>query len=209
MLPEDWKDAIKVGESTLCRLSGEDEQQLLSSFQRCMRMPQTANSKFFSGSNPVSVERRHFDLLASNIYWVAEKTDGMRFLMFCTRHNGLKLCLLVDRRHAMFVAPMPMHGACFQGTVLDGELVLNKATGVMQYCVFDAVALCGSFVGALPYSKRMTYLRLCMDAFHLVTWRPGNRQIITYTWVESANASHSPREYLDGSHDMTTVGGPL
>ena len=50
-----------------------------------------------------------------------------------------------------------------QGTVLDGELVVNKANGVMQYCVFDAVALCGSFVGALPYSKRLTYLRLCMD----------------------------------------------
>ena len=47
--------------------------------------------------------------------------------------------------------------------MLDGELVLNKATGVTQYCVFDAVTLCGSFVGALPYSKRLTYLRLCLD----------------------------------------------
>ena len=41
--------------------------------------------KIFPGPQPVSIERKHFDILKTNEYWVCEKTDGVRFIFLAVK----------------------------------------------------------------------------------------------------------------------------
>ncbi|CAG8526912.1 17882_t:CDS:10, partial [Gigaspora rosea] len=73
---------IKVG----FRLNDEYADTLLPRIRKLLRSE--PNSKRFPGTQPVDFELCHFDLLESEEYFVRDKTDGKRYIMFFTAKDG-------------------------------------------------------------------------------------------------------------------------
>ena len=57
----------------------------------------TKGKGIFPGSQPISIEYRHFDILKSNPYVVCEKTDGVRFMMLAFMFDYKKKTIFVNR----------------------------------------------------------------------------------------------------------------
>jgi len=45
----------------------------------------------FPGCQPISIERKHFDILSKNDYVVCEKTDGTRYMMLTFMYESKKV----------------------------------------------------------------------------------------------------------------------
>lgn len=115
--------------------------------------------KSFPGSLCVSLERENIGMIQKKEYWVCEKTDGFRFLMFITRFKGLKLVLLIGRNMGedMYVIGMKnVPRGMYQGTVLDGEIVVDKRSGQTCFMIFDCLATEGINVSQKKFSERIT-----------------------------------------------------
>lgn len=117
---------------------------------RLWKLPQTRARN--PAPNPVSLERKDMLLLKHNKYVVAEKTDGVRYLLLLSqypRHLGGQPCaVMIDRRDVMFEVRVMAEEDVFQGSLFDGELVWEYEGG--QYIpprqvllVFDTVACRG------------------------------------------------------------------
>ena len=109
----------------------------------------------FPGPQPVSIERVHMEGLFNKPYWVCEKSDGMRFLLVCTRYLGKPYCFLVDRRLDVYMLNLEIVTDAFDGTILDGELVRNKVTHCFEYLVYDSTMVKGESTMNLPHSERI------------------------------------------------------
>jgi len=94
------------------------------------RVWESADPSFFPGPQPISIERKHFKVLASQPYVVCEKTDGVRHMLVCFEaSDGKKICALADRAFHVTYTTLTVP----RDTVLDGELM----DGV--YYVYDAI----------------------------------------------------------------------
>lgn len=95
---------------------------------------------YFPGPQPVSIERRHFQILKSGNYVVCEKTDGERHMLVAIMFEGKKKCVLVNRSFKMVEVPINLKKSAFEGTILDGELYENTLM------IYDAVRVAGKSV---------------------------------------------------------------
>ena len=123
------------------RLSGESATEIVK------QMSELAmdDHKFprLPGPNPVSIERKDFEKLKTKGYVIAEKTDGVRFIMMFTRLFGFKVCTIIDRSMAAYLVPLQaIPRVLFQGTIFDGELTVDKQ-GRKCFILFDAVVVSG------------------------------------------------------------------
>ena len=79
--------------------------------------------------NPVSIERSHLDFLQKNInsFVVAEKSDGVRYLLLLGRHGAAQepYSVMINRKFEIFEVSVYANPAYFDGSVFDGELVLE------------------------------------------------------------------------------------
>lgn len=130
----------------------EDRDALLKTLCSMWGIAQTDR---FPGATCISIEREHFVDLQSFKYWVCEKTDGVRYLMMCVVYKDLKLITLINRNFEIFLLGINVPTALFQGTILDGELVMNKKTERVEFLVFDAVCISGRSVRDLPFHQRI------------------------------------------------------
>lgn len=129
---------------------------------------QTVN---FPGAQPVSFARRHLDELQRVDYYMCEKTDGIRCLLFLTHYispQGLAVESqhLIDRKNDYYhIAQGFLHiprtaddvGSFHTGTLLDGELVLDRqADGStrLAYYIFDILALDAGSVTDRAFNTR-------------------------------------------------------
>jgi hypothetical protein len=96
---------------------------------------------------------------------VAEKTDGIRFMMCCLRLYDIKLCFIVDRAMTVYLLPLKcIPRVLFQGSIFDGEITVNKA-GTPVFVLFDAVVLSGITVSQLPLSDRLVAMQRSLRSF--------------------------------------------
>ena len=140
----------------------------------------------FPGAQPVSFARRHLRELQETDYFMCEKTDGIRCLLFLTQLVGdeteplIEAQFLIDRKNEFWYVPRdslhlprPDDIASFhQGTILDGELVRQRTGSnshgqqtILKYLIFDCLAVDGENITSRPFDKRLARI----DA---LIWRP-------------------------------------
>ncbi|KAA8564140.1 hypothetical protein MFRU_032g00920 [Monilinia fructicola] len=123
----------------------------------------------FPGAQPVSFTRRHLDELMREDYYVCEKSDGFRYLLYLTDDENHEEChYLIDRKNDYWWIPkgglhfpIPRDVTGFhKDTLIDGELVFDKLpNGDMQpkYLVFDCMVLDGNSLMNRTLDKRIAY----------------------------------------------------
>lgn len=125
------------------------------------------NARFVVHRNPcpqpVSLERKHFDIIRANQYVVADKSDGVRYTLFLTRVGGREVAVLIDRKLEIYQCPVAATKKCFDGSIFDGELLWHHRTGAVTcqtFLVFDAVAWRGDkSIGSQSLHTRLELIR--------------------------------------------------
>ena len=123
----------------------------------------------FPGAQPVSFASKHLDELQREDYYVCEKTDGIRCLMYLTEDQGQEVVYLIDRKNDFYHVlnlHFPLEGdnpeAFHTQTILDGELVnetQQDGSFKMQYLVFDCLVMDGNILTHRTLDKRLAYFR--------------------------------------------------
>ncbi|KIJ35792.1 hypothetical protein M422DRAFT_180359 [Sphaerobolus stellatus SS14] len=123
----------------------------------------------FPGSQPVSFGKKDLAKLEQQDYWVCEKSDGVRVLVFINRVENTTDVYLIDRNdHYRFVSGyyFPSHAdpaIPLGDTILDGELVIdvNPATGQQEtrLLLFDCLVHNEQNIMKKPLSSRYGRLK--------------------------------------------------
>ncbi|KAM0284839.1 hypothetical protein ACHAQH_001760 [Verticillium albo-atrum] len=123
----------------------------------------------FPGAQPVSFARKHLGELRRQDYFVCEKSDGIRYLLYLTEEAGAETVYLIDRKNDYW--RVENHNLHFplkddvQGwhtrTIIDGELVLDIEDGkqVPRFLIFDCLVLDGQNLMQRSYDKRIAYVK--------------------------------------------------
>ncbi|ERF70410.1 hypothetical protein EPUS_05229 [Endocarpon pusillum Z07020] len=120
----------------------------------------------FPGAQPVSFASRHLSELRHQDYYVCEKTDGIRYLMYCTRDGDRDIHYLIDRKNDYYYVPglhFPKQDdktfASFHSeTIFDGELVEDTypdGHSELKFLVFDCLVLDSDLLTTKPLDKRL------------------------------------------------------
>lgn len=129
------------------------------------------HNKSFPGAQPVSFSEEHFDELIREDYYLCEKTDGIRYLMYMTSDNGRSVIYLIDRKNDYYYVPglfFPHHenNPNFQrfheNTILDGELVEEKHTDghtEVKFLVFDCLVTDNQSCTHRTLDKRLAFFQ--------------------------------------------------
>ena len=144
------------------------EGDLLLSFRREVATLLGRQTLGFPGAQPVSFAARHKLELQKQDYYVCEKSDGIRCLMYMTSDGPDEVVYLIDRKNDYYHVPnlhfpIGKDGAEFHtGTLVDGELVNDEQpNGSLQltYLVFDCLMLDGNSLMHRTLDKRLAYFR--------------------------------------------------
>jgi mRNA guanylyltransferase len=129
------------------------------------------NNTKFPGAQPVSFSAEHIEELKHQDYYVCEKTDGVRYLMWFTEDGAQDIHYLIDRKNNYWFVPglhFPHNeDKSFQryhkDTILDGELVEDRIPGresVIKFFVFDCLVLNKLPLMHRPLDKRLGYFKV-------------------------------------------------
>lgn len=149
------------------------DQQLAMGFRQEVAELLGRNSINFPGAQPVSFAAKHLLELQKQDYYVCEKSDGIRCLMYITEeineHGRREIVYLIDRKNDYYWVedmhfpvslddPTDFHS----GTLVDGELVNDKMPdGSIQlnYLIFDCLILDGQNLMHRTLDKRLGYFK--------------------------------------------------
>lgn len=115
----------------------------------------------FPGAQPVNMCKRNVPDVQRGAYFVAEKTDGVRYLMLSVpASGGGETCVLVDRSMNVFrvIGGAFLAGVLGSGTILDGELVHNRSKKTAIFVAFDILRHRDQDLVALSFIRRLTIL---------------------------------------------------
>lgn len=133
-----------------------------------------SNPGKFPGAQPISFEEKHSQVLLEKNYFVSEKADGIRLLLFSclvnvALHGPPKFApqtLLIDRKNDYYKINgfgFPQNSSSFlTDTVVDGELIYDKTSEgkqILYFLAFDALMVDGKSLVDKPYTSRLGYLR--------------------------------------------------
>ncbi|KAJ5929273.1 hypothetical protein N7454_007121 [Penicillium verhagenii] len=150
------------------------EHDLADQFRREVAQLLGRTNLNFPGAQPVSFSAKHLVELQKEDYYVCEKTDGIRCLMYFARGDpeseSPEIHYLIDRKNDYrFVPglhfPLP-NDDTFQSyhvdTLVDGELVndiYEDGSQQLKYLVFDCLVLDGQSLMHRTLDKRLAYFK--------------------------------------------------
>ncbi|KIX03757.1 uncharacterized protein Z518_07310 [Rhinocladiella mackenziei CBS 650.93] len=158
-------------DSLIARVGGQwAGPELQREFQREVADLLQRSNRSFPGAQPVSFAARHIQELKSEDYYVCEKTDGLRYLMYLTQDGDRDIHYLIDRKNDYYYVPglhFPHHEdktfhRFHTNTILDGELVEDKyldRPSVIKFLVFDCLVLDNTLLMQRPLDKRLAYFK--------------------------------------------------
>lgn len=138
----------------------------------------TKGKGIFPGSQPISIEYRHFDILKSSPYVVCEKTDGVRFMMLAFLFDNKKKTIFVNRALEMFDCPLNFRKLVYDGTIVEGEMYGDT------FMMYDMLMSCGKIIGDQDFLTRLDHMekfkkmlmslkydpvKLALKTFHLMS----------------------------------------
>ncbi|EOO04446.1 putative mrna capping enzyme alpha protein [Phaeoacremonium minimum UCRPA7] len=147
------------------------EGQLLYHLRREVADLLQRNQISFPGAQPVSFAQKHIDELLSRDYYVCEKTDGIRYLLYLTSdETGSEIHYLIDRKNDFWFIHhknlhFPLQGddqAFHTRTIVDGELVIDEepdGTKKPKFLVFDCLVIDGKVLLERSLDKRLAYFQ--------------------------------------------------
>ncbi|BEI85152.1 hypothetical protein CcaverHIS002_0505530 [Cutaneotrichosporon cavernicola] len=125
----------------------------------------------FPGAQPVSFAGASLDLLEKLDFWVCEKSDGVRVLLFIVYNmmTASQEVWLIDRKQRYF-SIQNLHFTHWErpndplaDTILDGELVIDidplTKNQTLRFYAFDCLVLGGENIMTKPLVKRYARLR--------------------------------------------------
>lgn len=136
----------------------------------------------FPGAQPVSFSLKHMEELRTSDYYVCEKTDGIRYLMYLAADKeGNEIQYLIDRKNDYWlVPPGALHlpraddeASYHVKTLVDGELVFDNIAPTANgsdappaepqlqptFLVFDCMVLGGKDLTERSLDKRLGYFK--------------------------------------------------
>ena len=188
----------------LYRVHGEDS-VLLTNKLRELASPHLPEV-VFPGPMPVSVDTADFPKLTEQPYRVAEKTDGVRFVLMVAVVKGVGVAVLFDRKLCPYVFELDKcPKALYQGTEFDGELVRNTETGGLHYAIFDAVIVSGFPISRSNFVERTMAAATSLE-FYAPT--PSDTAVLgVKTFHATPDFPPDPRFVSDGYIFMPMVQG--
>lgn len=132
---------------------------MMQYIQRALRNISGHRFGRFPGAHPITFTRRRLSYLRKHAYMVAEKTDGIRFLLYASAKSGVFLI----NRSFLFVCcsvQMDLPGE----SVLDGEIIYENNRYV--FYVFDALCYDGVVVTQLPLMDRLRVVHQFVKRVH-------------------------------------------
>ncbi|KAF2862422.1 mRNA-capping enzyme subunit alpha [Piedraia hortae CBS 480.64] len=152
----------------------------------------------FPGAQPVSFAGRHLEELERVDYFLCEKTDGIRCLLYQTsfrneENKDIEIQFLIDRKNEYYCIPMgrlhlpapssrppgfDVH-SFWQRTLMDGELVVQTRPGgerKLVYFIFDLLAVNGENIMGKPLSKRYARAQQLYSTYKRYAEHPDYRQ---------------------------------
>ena len=120
----------------------------------------------FPGSIPVSLMRADIArLYDGGLFYVwSWKANGLRFLLVAATFREQPMVVLINRARQIYVVPMAAPALVLDGTILDGELVL-QGDGRFSFRVYDAVMTAGVPCGEYNYLVRLQNAALLLDTW--------------------------------------------
>lgn len=134
----------------------------------------TVGKNIFPGSQPVSIEYRHFNILKSNQYVVCEKTDGVRFMMLAFLYNNKKQCVFINRALDMYTCPLNFKMDVYKGSVLEGEMYGDV------FMIYDTLLSCGENVGNYDFLTRLKSIEKIKKMLTCLKYDPIKLKIKTF-----------------------------
>ncbi|KAK9722691.1 Dcp1p-Dcp2p decapping enzyme complex alpha subunit [Basidiobolus ranarum] len=163
-----------------------------------------ASPQRFPGAQPISFGNEHLYQLEREDYFVCEKSDGVRCLIYM-RINSQKQpeTFLIDRKNKYRLVrelkfPIPDDSTFTKfhhQTIIDGEIILDKEDDgkiTPRFLAFDLLAIAGKAVIDKPFSKRLGYLRnhVCGPFNHMLKKDPNLSRFMPFT-VEAKKMERS------------------
>ncbi|KAG0176359.1 Dcp1p-Dcp2p decapping enzyme complex alpha subunit [Apophysomyces sp. BC1021] len=122
----------------------------------------------FPGSQPVSFESKHLKVLQREDYYVCEKTDGVRYLLFFVHSPKGPATFMFDRNKTWFYIPnllFPVRNRdreYLKDTLMDGELVMDiddNQKKTWRFLAFDLMALNAVSIIQRSFNTRLGLLQ--------------------------------------------------
>ena len=165
----------------------------------------------FPGPQPISIERKHFELLEKNTYAVCEKTDGIRHVCMCFMFGDKKMCVLVNRALDVYLLPLNMPRKSYEcGTIVDGELVKNTVDGKWYFMVYDAMLVNGVDIKSKNLEDRIMESENFVKTIMKVSKDPLTIKVKTfYNFTQFENCYKNILPYETDGFVFTPVNEPI
>ena len=128
------------------------------------------HSSRFPGPQPKSMEREFFTKF-KNPYYVCEKSNGVRYILFCTNFdiqsdgNVKPCCFLINRKQDIYLLNFTFKKESFMNTILDGELIHSKNKLQYYFLIFDCINLNNNKLNELKFSERIKHAKQFCNSY--------------------------------------------